>query len=52
MTYYESAEGETIDKARVLLEVRRHHCDAAEFVADMGDHSAYDAQAVLNWLGY
>lgn len=52
MTYYESAEGETITKARALAEVARHHCDCAEFLADMGDCEQYDAQAVLDWLGY
>ncbi|WP_175636932.1 hypothetical protein [Raoultella terrigena] len=52
MTYYESAEGETITKARALIEVRRHGSSEAEFLADMGDAGAYDAQTVLEWLGY
>ncbi|UTJ53331.1 hypothetical protein NLZ12_06310 [Klebsiella pneumoniae] len=52
MTYYESAEGETITQARALLEVRRHGASEAEFLADMGTAGSYDAQAVLQWLGY
>ncbi|WP_198680139.1 hypothetical protein [Enterobacter roggenkampii] len=52
MTYYESAEGETITKGRALTEVRRHGASEAEFLAEMGDTQSYDAQAVLVWLGY
>lgn len=52
MTYYESAEGETITKDRALTEVRRHGASEAEFLAEMGDTHSYDAQAVLVWLGY
>lgn len=52
MTYYESAEGETITKSRALIEVRRHGACEAEFLAEMGDKQSYDAQAVLVWLGY
>ena len=54
MTYYESAEGETITKARAMVELAKHGAsnDAPQFLADMGDHPTYEAQAVLAWLGY
>jgi hypothetical protein len=64
LTYLESAEGETITKARALQELERHGFDTTphgrtrqaqmveEFLADLGDHDTYDAQAVLTWLGY
>lgn len=52
MTYFESAEGITISRARALLEVRRHGASETEFIQDMGDTASYDAQAVLMWLGY
>lgn len=55
-TYYESAEGQTITKARALRELARHGVDDAEsiaaFLADLGDKETYRAQAVLDWLGY
>ena len=52
MTYYESAEGMTISAARAMREVRAHGCDADDFLAEMGRHATYSAQAVLDWLGY
>lgn len=55
-TYYDSAEGLTISKARAMRELARHGVDDAEsiaaFLADLGDHESYRAQAVLDWLGY
>jgi hypothetical protein len=52
-SYYDSAEGLTITKARALHELRKHGIvDTSEFLSDMGDHETYDAQAVLDWLGY
>lgn len=54
-TYYDSAEGITITKARAMAELDRHGIcdeDRAMFFADMGDCDTYDAQAVLIWLGY
>lgn len=55
-TYYESAEGQRISKARALQELKRHGVDDAEtvaaFFADVGERDEYDAQAVLDWLGY
>jgi hypothetical protein len=52
MTYYESAKGITVMKARAYKEVKDHGCDWQEFVKDMGDKEAYKAQEVLQWLGY
>lgn len=53
MTYYDSAEGETITKVRALLELHNHGItDPDEFFEDMGDRDNYDAQEVLIWLGY
>lgn len=52
MTYYESAEHEMITAARAEKEVIRHGCSVEEFYAECGTHDEYDAQAVLEWLGY
>lgn len=64
--YYDSAEGLTISRERAIQELINHGCipqdngdfldtrngDAFEFFNEMGDHAEYDAQAVLEWLGY
>ena len=64
--YYDSAEGLTISRERAIQELIEHGCipqeggdyantengDFAEFFNEMGDHAEYDAQAVLQWLGY
>lgn len=52
MTYYESAKGIQISKARAVAEINRHGCDANEFFADCGEKETYRAQSVLDWLGY
>jgi len=54
MDYYESAEGETISKKRAFVEFKNHGLenDFGLFLKDVGDKPEYDAQAVLNWLGY
>lgn len=51
-TYYESAEGQEISRARAEVEARRHGASVEEMLADLGDSETYDAQAVLAWLGY
>lgn len=51
-TYYESAEGIEISKARAMRECERHGADAAEMLAELGDCETYDAQEILAWLGY
>lgn len=52
MSYYESAEGETISRKRAQKEVSAHQADWSEFIAECGDRDTYDAQEVLRWLGY
>lgn len=52
-TYYESAEGLVISKERAIQELRKHSIvDPAEFFAEMGERESYEAQSVLDWLGY
>jgi hypothetical protein len=53
MDYYESAEDTIITKARALKELNDHCCeDVEQFFNDLGEHEYYDAQKVLEWLGY
>ncbi len=55
MNYYESAEGVKITEQRALQEIKNHGCPDSElshFYEELGKHEEYDAQAVLNWLGY
>lgn len=55
MTYYESAKGVVISKARAIQEIYKHGIDdegVQDFLADCGDKEAYSAIEVLNWLGY
>ena len=55
MTYYESAEGVEISRARAVKELVRHGIpedEQSEFCADCGDKENYAAQVVLAWLGY
>lgn len=49
---YEDACEATVSRAEALSEVARHGCDAAEFLAEVGDRSAYRGATVLAWLGY
>tara|TARA_R110000744_G_C19371770_1_gene563266 strand:+ start:88190 stop:88513 length:324 start_codon:yes stop_codon:yes gene_type:complete len=52
MTYYESAEDITITQIRAQKEVEKHVCRWLEFILEMGDYAEYNAQSVLQWLGY
>lgn len=54
MTYYDSAEGETISYDRAMRELKVHGLleDKEQFLLDMGQRETYNAQAVLSWLGY
>ena len=53
MTYYESAEDQTISRDRALEELKKHGiCDFEGFFSDLGDFEAYEAIDVLEWLGY
>ncbi len=52
-TYYDSAEDVTITQERAFEELAKHGCqDIHQFILDMGDKEEYDAQKVLQWLGY
>lgn len=52
-TYYESAKGQTITRARILQELKSHGVvEVWAFFQEYGEHATYDAQAVLQWLGY
>ena len=51
--YYESAEDLTITRERALLELAKHNCeDIEQFFEDLGKLEEYNAQKVLEWLGY
>ena len=50
--YYESVEGLTINCSRAEQEVIAHGADLDQFYLDMGEEPLYDAQSVLEWLGY
>ena len=55
MTYYESAEGEVITLERALIELDRHGFidqDKLQFLRDLGREDYYNAQDVLDWIGY
>ena len=56
MTYYESAEGITITHKRALEELKDHGMlnegALEEFYEDLGKRDQYEAQEVLQWLGY
>ena len=51
--YYESAENHTISKQRAIQELEKHGIDdPSEFFNDLGNMATYQAQTVLEWLGY
>jgi len=54
MTYYESAEEIIITHKRALQEIKEHGLsgDIEMFYEDCGKRDTYEAQDVLNWLGY
>lgn len=54
MDYYESAEGVEITHSRALNEIITHSLiDSIEdFYNDFGNQPTYQAQDVLDWLGY
>lgn len=56
MTYFESAEGEIINRKRAVSEFERHGIDEAcrkEFFSQFPDkHDCFDAQEVLLFIGY
>ena len=54
MTYYESAENIQITHKRALQELKKHGLleDVKMFYEECGRRETYDAQEVLQWLGY
>lgn len=57
-TYYDSAEGEQITRARALQELKKHQLEDESILmsfdaeVQLKANGLYDAQAVLRWLGY
>lgn len=55
-TYFDSAAGETISRARAIQELAGHGIDKPEelqqFYKECGYLPTYKAQDVLCWLGY
>lgn len=54
MTYYDTAEGVTITRARAMQELDKHGAlpQAYEFFEELGFCETYAATDVLNFLGY
>lgn len=55
LTYYDSAEGESISREGVIRLLRHHgipESEWTEFFEEYGHSALYDGQAVLRWLGY
>lgn len=51
MTYDDACDS-TVTRLEAVREIERHHCEPAEFLADVGDRPLYSGAEVLNWLGY
>lgn len=52
-TYYDSAEEIKLSQREAFNVLAQHGCqEIDEFFQDMGDKEEYDAQKVLEWLGY
>ena len=54
-TYYESAEDITITRSNAFEVLEQHGIPSEEyegFLEDVGYADTYEAQSVLNWLGY
>jgi hypothetical protein len=54
MTYYESAEDIVITHSRAIKEIKNHGLidDLDMFYDELGKKDNYEAQQVLQWLGY
>jgi hypothetical protein len=54
MTYYESAENIVITHNRAIKEIKDHGLidDLDMFYDELGKRDNYEAQQVLQWLGY
>ncbi len=52
-TYYDSAEDIKLSQKEAFNVLTQHGCqEFDEFFQEMGDKEEYDAQKVLQWLGY
>lgn len=60
-TYYDSAEGEVISHTEAMAVLRAHRIDPddvsyvpdmTDFYREFGTGGPYQAQRVLDWLGY
>ncbi len=51
---YETACEAEVSRDEARQEIERHDVDGgfAAFLADCGDHQAYQGAVVLDWLGY
>lgn len=49
---FEEAWDAVVSRDEALHEVRRHQCDEAEFLSEVGDKDEYIGEDVLGWLGY
>ena len=53
MTYSESSKGIKITRLRVIQELKKHGVyDYEDFFNEEGIKALYDADKVLEWLGY
>jgi hypothetical protein len=53
MTYEDAMDESTIVSRREAeRECKKHYCDVAEMVSELGDLPEYKSKDVLNWLGY
>ena len=54
MDYYDSAEDFVITRQRTIQEIADHHAfgEIDDFYSIYGVKEEYNAQYVLNWLGY
>jgi len=54
MDYYDSAEDFVITRKRAMQEIAEHNASSEidEFYSIYGLKEEYNAQDVLNWLGY
>lgn len=52
MTYYDTAANITITRSKAFEVLEEHGIPVDEFLEEVGYADLYDAQSVLNWLGY
>ena len=52
MTYYDTAADITITRSKAFEVLEEHGIPVDEFLKEVGYANLYDAQSVLDWLGY